>query len=380
MMKSNKDDLILKNSLVMLNKNFKPFEVKLYYGLLSKFTYEYRQNNKFNRDIEIDTIEVKKLILGGNTNLSFKRYCDKLQNMEKWLKLEYDESIESFKSMALITGIEIKKDKTIFTLNYDICEMAKEQTNKFAIINLIELSKLVSSFSIKAYEICSTYKNLKSGFYNMTYEKFRWYFRIPDTYKSCNIDQKVLKPLLNEINEKTRFTLKVSKIKYNNKITHYRFYIKENETNYLDEEIKEEVFLKGVESKISSSNKEPDIKQSDLEPKENISYNEFFEKVWENILNHTKTEGSRIRKGKGSVKTTQRKKLMKIGEEVLNRCLDLYLLENTDKKYHVLGSTWLNSRYEDYLIQAQEIPKEEIKEQSTEDLFKNAGFVGYEKD
>lgn len=356
-MKNKNNELMIKNTLVTLNKNFKTFEAKIYYNLLSKFTYDYRINNVYERKISMNVKEIKKIMVGDkNTKISFKELTKKIESMETWLKLKYDEKTESFESLAIITGIRINKDVATFILNYDICEMAKEQTNQFSIIGLMELSRLTSRFAIKTYEICCVYKNLQSGFYNMTKKYFLEYFDVPLSYSTSDIDKRILKPAIIEINKKTRFTLKISKVKENNQITHYRFYIKENEIEELKKEIEENFIdcdYSIKENKEVENNQENSTSNVErINTDEIISYNEFFEKVWKNILNDYRTKGSRIKEGKGQVKPTQRKKLMKVGEKVLNKCLDLYLLEHTDKKYHLKGSTWLNSGYEDYVKKA----------------------------
>lgn len=369
---TNKNNLMIKNTLVTLNKNFRPFEAKIYYGLLSKFTYEYRVNNVYERKISMSVNEVKKL-MNKNTDISFNKLIEKVESMETWLKLKHNNETKTFESMVIITRIFIENNIITFTLNQDICEMAKEQTNQFAIIKLMEIANLSSSFSLKAYEICCVYKNLKSGFYNMTREYFLEYFNIPKSYRSSDIDNRVLRQSMQEINTKTRFTLKISKVKENNKITHYRFYIKENEIEELKKEIEENFIdcdYSIKENKEVENNQENSTSNVErINTDEIISYNEFFEKVWKTILNDYRTKGSRMREGKGQVKTTQRKKLMKVGEEVLNKALDLYLSKNTDKKFYLKGSTWFNSGYEDYLEKAVEnlsFKKEDKKNEEPE--------------
>lgn len=68
----------------------------------------------------------------------------------------------------------------------------------------------------------------------------------------------------------------------------------------------------------------------------------FYESVWALYP---------IKKGKGQVSLTQKKKLFNIGYDELKRCIDRFVsdMKNTDRKYWMHGSTFFNSGYVDYL-------------------------------
>lgn len=74
------------------------------------------------------------------------------------------------------------------------------------------------------------------------------------------------------------------------------------------------------------------------------SLDTFFESVWELYP---------IKRGKGGVSKTQKKKLQKIGYEQIKHCVERYVSEqkskNTSLQYWKIGSTFFNSGYEDYL-------------------------------
>lgn len=80
--------------------------------------------------------------------------------------------------------------------------------------------------------------------------------------------------------------------------------------------------------------------------------NEFFDSVWKLYP---------IKKGKGAVSTTQRKKLKRVGYDQLSRCVDRYVEEmqrkNTEPRYWKHGSTFFNSGYVDYLDENWELTK-----------------------
>lgn len=71
---------------------------------------------------------------------------------------------------------------------------------------------------------------------------------------------------------------------------------------------------------------------------------EFFDYIW-------KLYPQERRCGKGKVSLTQKKKLMKIGKEEIERCIDRYKEDKicTDMQYLYMASTFFNSGYVDYL-------------------------------
>lgn len=222
---SNKE-VRLNNELITLNKHFKPFEAKILYGLLSIYTYEVRRNSNFSREFKVDNVDVKKMMLGGSANISFGRYKKKILSMETGLILYCDDKKEEFESIQMITGIKVNKNETTFVLNYDVCKMANELGKNWGVIKLLELAKLNSSFSIKAYELCTAYKGLE--FYHMPIDKFKSYFNISSGYATRDISRGIIEPIIRDINDLTEFNLKIKKCKDANDgvtITHYDFYI-----------------------------------------------------------------------------------------------------------------------------------------------------------
>jgi plasmid replication initiation protein len=257
----NDKDLLLDNKLVKSKKDFKPYEAKIFYNALCNYTYNLRQNNIDNREIVFDTVDIKELMLGGKIDLSYERYKERLKSMNHYITLRENEKEETASMLSIISQIEIRRDKTIFILSHDLCELLKKPEMNFTPIKLIELSRLKSSFSIKAYDIISLYRNLKNGYYHMPVEKFKWFFNIKDSYRASHIDTYIIKPIEEEINKYTRFTVKITKVKKRNKITHYDFYIQEDKLFIIEEpkkEIKEPVDkpVKTVDKKVNNKNEE----------------------------------------------------------------------------------------------------------------------------
>ena len=82
----------------------------------------------------------------------------------------------------------------------------------------------------------------------------------------------------------------------------------------------------------------------------------FFENIWNSYP---------VKKGKGSISDSQKKKLYKIGYQEIRRAVDRYVSEQkengTDIKFYKNGSTFFNSGYVDYLDENYTKPRESVK-------------------
>ena len=91
----------------------------------------------------------------------------------------------------------------------------------FTFLDIKEISKLKSVYSHILYEFASKNKELR--YYLMPIDEFKKYFQVPKKYSMSNIDQRILDPIVKEVNEKTRFNIKITKVKKHNIVTHIRF-------------------------------------------------------------------------------------------------------------------------------------------------------------
>lgn len=101
----------------------------------------------------------------------------------------------------------------------------------------------------------------------------------------------------------------------------------------LEKETEEE---RETEEETNKKKKRETNKQASLEAEE------LFEKLWKLYPK---------KRGKGDVKATQKRKLLKIGYDELSRCVERYIKDKqgTDMQYIKNGGTFFNSGYEDYL-------------------------------
>lgn len=94
--------------------------------------------------------------------------------------------------------------------------------------------------------------------------------------------------------------------------------------------------------------------------------NEHFEKLWKMYP---------LKKGKGKVSATQRKKLLKISEEEMEQVIKRYCdyVEGVDYLHYQNGSTFFNSGYVDYLEDSRKVSDEvgEREEAEAIDLWRD---------
>ena len=97
----------------------------------------------------------------------------------------------------------------------------------------------------------------------------------------------------------------------------------------------------------------------------------LFERLWSLYPN---------KKGKGKVSDTAKKKLLKIGQEELERAIQRYKTELEKEGWRLpqYGSTFFNSGYVDYLDANYEPGKREPTKQQKENKFNNFNQRDYD--
>jgi hypothetical protein len=227
-----KDDLLLDNSIVFAKKEFSLMEARLFYNLLTKLTYKVRNENDLSGIIEMPTIEMKKMIMKDKTNISFVNYHKIVKGLKNFITVYYNQKEEKFKEISILEMFESNRNTTKLTFSKTLMEYMKLPQNQFSVLDMFEICSLNRENSIKAYEICCTYKNQKS--YLMKIEDFYNYFSIKESYiKARKINKLIIEPVINDLKTYTKFDLDIVKIKENNESTHYLFNISVNKERML---------------------------------------------------------------------------------------------------------------------------------------------------
>lgn len=125
-----------------------------------------------------------------------------------------------------------------------------------------------------------------------------------------------------------------------------------------------------VEEK-QEEHEEPEEPKSSKKAEETKEAKILFERLWSLYPN---------KKGKGQISDTAKKKLLKIGQEELERAIQRYKteLEKEDWRKPQYGSTFFNSGYVDYLDANYEPGKREPTKQQKENKFNNFNQRDYD--
>lgn len=187
-------------------RNFNSKEMDLFFSICSKM-----------RDNQLETITFNFNELRELSNYkmtAINHFTADLENIySKLIKLDFRmETKEKIIKFVLFTRYEIdKKNETIsIRINEDFKYILNDIFDNFTKFELEEFTKLRSSYSKTAYRLLKQFR--QSGYYIIQIDEFRRLFDIPDTYKMGNIDQRVLKPIEEELPE--YFTnLKIKKLR-----------------------------------------------------------------------------------------------------------------------------------------------------------------------
>lgn len=212
--------LICKNDLIDMIKKYKPIELRVFYNML----YCAKEQRNFSvdfKDEEIVYMNLNKL----NSYIGKKHFTEEelfkiIQGIPKGVF-----SKNGLNYISVFDFITCNEEGEIeFRLNSSFRPMIDDVIKNFTVLELKDLSTLNSIYSQRLFEFTSKNNNLIH--YLMPINDFRTYFQVPKSYSMCNIDQRIIEPMLKEINEKTDFTVSIRKIKKRNRVTHIKFTFK----------------------------------------------------------------------------------------------------------------------------------------------------------
>jgi len=232
------------NTLQMIG--FTEKEIDIFFSICFKL------KNQGTNEIVLTFEELKKLI--NYTHRGLERFCKTLDNTYKNLlslnfRIEDDEKIVRF---VLFTGYEINKKKKNLTIKVN--EQFKYLLNDFMAnytkFDLAELVSLKSTYAKGMYKLLKQYRN--TGWYDISMDEFRNLLGIPEYYKMGNIDQKIMKPILEELPLYFK-NLKLEKFKRGRTIDRLKFtwdteLVKLEEVEVLP---KEKIFDEVLQNKIN---------------------------------------------------------------------------------------------------------------------------------
>lgn len=212
-------NLICHNDIVDSIKKYDPVQLKLFYNMLYKFKVNnHYQNGDICDEIEIYLDEIKQITKKGHHTKDCIK--DIINNMPREIFYDKDNKY-GVQSVFSYINYDFEDDCMRYKLDEVFGEYLIQILEKFTIIELNELASLSSKYSQRLYELARRY--LGQNHFRMKIEDFRSYFRIPESYKMCNIDKKVLEPATKQLNKNTNIVCSYKKEKKGKNISHILF-------------------------------------------------------------------------------------------------------------------------------------------------------------
>lgn len=130
----------------------------------------------------------------------------------------------NFTKFILFTKYEINTDEKVvaISVNNEFKYILNEITSNFTRFELKEFTSLSSTYTKSLYRLLKQFR--MTGYYKVKVEELREILDIPSSYKMANIDQRVLKPSMEELVKYFKgLRLNKIKTKKGNKIEYFEF-------------------------------------------------------------------------------------------------------------------------------------------------------------
>lgn len=198
-----------RNELNMITlKKFNAKEMDLFFALCA------RMKDKGLNNIVFSFEELKEL--SDYRTTAIKAFTDDLDSLySKMLQLTYRDEYDddgSFRRFVLFTSfdVNVKKQTVEVSINPKLEGILNGLTTEFSKFELSAFTSLRSTYAKTLFRLLMQYRS--TGYYVVNIEEFRKLLNIPDYYQMGNIDQKVLKPAMKELNNYFE-DLEITKIK-----------------------------------------------------------------------------------------------------------------------------------------------------------------------
>ena len=238
-------------------KNFNGVDIDLLMAICSKL-----KNEDIN-EIKLEFSDLRRMV--NSKHRGELRFIQNLEQMYKKLlnlniRIETEDKITNF---ILFTKYEIlKKQKIIIIkINEEFKFLLNKLINNFTRFELNEFISLKSNYSKEIYRRLKQFKN--TGIWKIKMNNFRELLNIPEKYRMSEIDKKVLKISMEELNKYFN-NFKIIKIKKGRKIEFLEFkFVPEKKYN----------------EKVESSDRELSFPDIETTPKKVLRVVEAFPEV-----------------------------------------------------------------------------------------------------
>lgn len=253
--KKDYQSIVKHNNLVQGRYSLEASEQKFLYKL-----FEHVQKNQYKtRELELsfkDFYRDFKDVLGKNiTRADFKNLVESTQDKKPYIIIG-DEFTRT--QWYKIKG-KINYDKIKLILEEEVFEYIKEQEKNFTMLRLESVYSFKKFYTMRIYELLKQWSNTKKVI-KFSVEDLKKTLNIEDNsgYKNFNnIEKRIIKPAVSEINEKSELKISYETKKEGRKVSEVTFYILEQLIlcKYINNKNEEEIH--------AVSNKEKDVKDNE---------------------------------------------------------------------------------------------------------------------
>jgi len=174
-------------------RNFDSVEMNLFFSICAKMKDRGLSKVRFTFE------DLRELSAYKPT--SIKRFADDLEAVySKMIQLTYrTEEAGIREKFVLFTGYRIdENNQTVdISVNPELNFIINELSTEFTKFELQEFTGIRSSYAKTMYRLLKQYRS--TGFYKVKIEDFRELLDIPESYSMSKIDERILKPIKNEL-------------------------------------------------------------------------------------------------------------------------------------------------------------------------------------
>ena len=225
--------------------------------------------------------EIKKLI--GYKFTGVDRFYKDLKSMYKKLinlTITYERGEKGYREFTEFVlfnryNINEREKKIKIKINHDFYFILNELTSNFTRFEVREFARLRSSYAKQMFKLLAQYNS--TGVFNISIDDFRNRLDTPSSYKMCDIDKKVIKPILSELQFYFK-NLKLEKIKKGKSIDRLKFTFSPRNEKTLG-------YKNGEEIVADNRNFDEIIRENEIRKEfENLDINEQVKMVRKQLL------------------------------------------------------------------------------------------------
>ena len=191
------ETVIYKNEMNLVPlRRFTATEINLFFAMCNKL------KEQDTNTLHLSFDELKELSNYNPETRNINRFVDDLQRVyDKMLDIRYTIRTETkIKKFVLFYKYEIDISERYLEIatSPDLKYILNSITNNFTKFELKEMTHLKSTYAKNMFRMLKQYKH--SGYMKIRVEDFRERLDIPSSYRMTHINQKVLTPIINELN------------------------------------------------------------------------------------------------------------------------------------------------------------------------------------